>query len=33
MSSRGPPWSGGPGVIAPFAPPLNPALYRDGTGR
>ena len=22
----GPPWSGGPGAIAPVAPPLNPAL-------
>jgi len=23
----GPPWSGGPGAIAPVAPPLNPALF------
>jgi len=26
MSSRGPPWSGGPGAIAPVA--LNPDLVR-----
>ena len=26
MSSRGPAWNGGPGAIAPVAPPLNPTL-------
>ena len=26
MSSQGPPWSGGPGAIAPVAPPVNVAL-------
>jgi len=36
MSSRGAPWSGGPGAIVKPFPPLNPALTKalcgDGTG-
>ena len=28
----GPPWSGGPGAIAPVAPPLNPALHECRNG-
>jgi len=29
MSSRRPPWSGGPGAISPLPHPLNPALHQS----